>query len=94
MKAIIPLAYPRKPPKMIFMTSVFHPNVDPDSMEVVIYNDNWKASFGIKGVFMAVVDLLKIPNFENFVNKEATDLYRLSKDKFDQKAKKIIYLYA
>ncbi|EDV93367.1 ubiquitin-conjugating enzyme E2-18 kDa [Drosophila grimshawi] len=62
-----PPQYPFMPPKIVFKTPIYHPNVD-EKGEVclsIIAVDNWKPTTRTENVFQALIDLVHNPQPEH-----------------------------
>lgn len=81
--------YPRKPPKGYFVTKIFHPNVAPSNGEICVntLKRDWKPSYGIKHILIAIRSLLICPNYDSALNEEAGKLLLTSYDSYVQRAK-------
>lgn len=79
--------YPFKPPKILFKTPIFHPNVS-DKGEICadIYEKDWAPTKKMQDVFNIIRTMLMSPNLETPLNEEAGKLCRESKDVFNKKA--------
>lgn len=64
--------FPASPPKGIFLTKIFHPNVS-DKGEICVntLKKDWKADLGIGHVLAVIRCLLIFPNPESALNEEA-----------------------
>jgi len=68
--------YPTKPPKVKFVTEIFHPNVYADgSICIDILQDKWTAVYQVSGLLTSIQSLLDEPNPKSPANKVAADLY-------------------
>ena len=79
--------YPFKPPRVLFKTSIFHPNVS-DKGEICadIYEKDWAPTKKMQDVFNIIRTMLLSPNLETPLNEEAGKLCRESKDEFFKRA--------
>ncbi|XP_052267027.1 ubiquitin-conjugating enzyme E2 2-like isoform X5 [Dreissena polymorpha] len=77
--------YPLEPPKVWFLTEVYHPNVDSKGKICVDFlQHEWKPSFSISYILLAICSLLALPNAENPVVQEIADVYLHDKPTFDK----------
>ncbi|CCF72940.1 Ubiquitin-conjugating enzyme [Babesia microti strain RI] len=68
--------YPNKPPKIKFITSIFHPNIYLDgSICLDILQNEWSPVFNISGILISIQSLLTDPNTRSPANNEAAVLY-------------------
>lgn len=95
-----PKEYPNKPPKLQFITPLFHPNIYTDGKVCISilhegvdqFNyesvaDRWKPIHGITSILMSIVLMLAEPNLESPANVDASKMYRNNFEKF----KRIVY---
>ena len=68
--------YPQKPPRIKFMSNIFHPNVCSNhSNRQVCMNmlhGHWSAAYDLMTVMTAIQKLLNHPEIVSAINKEAT----------------------
>ena len=59
--------YPFKPPKIKFMTKIYHPGVKTDTGEICTQaiDQNWVPTLNAKFVIEAILTVLQTPNAEN-----------------------------
>ncbi|XP_060556192.1 ubiquitin-conjugating enzyme E2-17 kDa-like [Ruditapes philippinarum] len=90
-----PTDYPLKPPKIWFLTKVYHPNVDAKGKICIDFLlDEWKPSFSISYILLAICSLLMHPNAENPIVQEIADLYLKDRDKFNENAREMTLKHA
>ncbi|KAJ1891064.1 hypothetical protein LPJ66_007130 [Kickxella alabastrina] len=77
--------FPETPPKGIFMTKIFHPNIsEQGEICVSTLKKDWQKHYGIEHVLVTVKCLLIYPNPESALNEEAG---KLLLEKYDEYAK-------
>lgn len=99
-KMIFPKDYPNSPPKIVFVTKLFHPNIYPDGTVCIsILHDGvdqfgyeskeerWNPLHGINSILISIISMFGSPNFESPANVDASKMWR---DDFNN-YKKIIY---
>ncbi|CAD8174719.1 unnamed protein product [Paramecium pentaurelia] len=61
--------YPFKPPKVKFITPIYHPNIDKDgNIQIdILYNNNWSPTITITQILLCISALLKDPDPDRFV---------------------------
>ena len=81
--------YPQQPPKGYFKTKIFHPNVAPNTGEICVntLKRDWKPSYGLKHILIAIRSLLIVPNYDSALNEEAGKLLLTSYDSYVERAK-------
>jgi len=69
-KLEIPFDYPMKPPKCLFLTKIFHPNIFPDTGYIclnILKPENWNPTLDLEKVLISIHSLLADPNFNHRV---------------------------
>ncbi|KAL3901413.1 MAG: hypothetical protein SGCHY_000635 [Lobulomycetales sp.] len=91
-----PTDFPFKAPKVLFVTKIYHPNVDDDGSICtdILKPDNWKPSTKMADVLNALVSLLESPNPDDPLQPSIADQYRNDKAKFDKTVKEYIKKHA
>lgn len=89
---IFPKDYPESPPDVKFVTKIFHPNVSLDDGTICVssISSDWNKESNIIKVIYSIYDLLKKPNLDHGLNKEALLLYRKDYEEFKKKNKEFI----
>ncbi|KAI3403578.2 hypothetical protein KGF56_003623 [Candida oxycetoniae] len=74
----IPHSYPQQPPKITFLTSIIHPNVDIKSGEICldILKSSWSPAWNLQSLVVAVLQLMDHPEPDSPLNVDAANLYR------------------
>uniref|UniRef100_A0A914QQ04 E2 ubiquitin-conjugating enzyme n=1 Tax=Panagrolaimus davidi TaxID=227884 RepID=A0A914QQ04_9BILA len=96
MRIDFPNDYPFKPPKVTFLTKIYHPNIGPDSGSTCldIIKDKWKVVYGVSQILVAVCGLLDEPNALSPLNREAAELYQKNRQAYNRKAAEMTRQYA
>jgi len=83
-----PTEYPFKPPKVIFKTKIYHPNVDEKGNVclAVINSENWKPATKITQVLEALILLVNDPEPSHPLRAELATEFTNSHSKFLKKA--------
>ncbi|KAI6241075.1 Ubc-18 [Aphelenchoides fujianensis] len=76
-----PVEYPFKPPKIVFNTQIYHPNIDEKGQVClgVIAPNNWKPATRIAQVLL---DLIGEPELDHPLRANLAEDYRADKSKF------------
>ncbi|KAF8588042.1 hypothetical protein K439DRAFT_1406754 [Ramaria rubella] len=87
--------FPAAPPKCLFVTKLFHPNVS-SSGEICVntLKKDWQPSFGISHILVTIKCLLIYPNPESALDEEAGKLLLEDYAAFESRAKLICEVHA
>lgn len=95
----VPSDYPFLPPRLRFVTKIYHPNID-DAGRICLDilklqpAGNWRPTVRIEGVLIAVQLLMVQPNPDNPLVSEIANEYKFNKLEFERKAKEWTLKYA
>lgn len=85
--------YPNKPPKVKFLTKMYHPNIYNDgSICLDILQNQWSPVYDISSILTSVQSLLCDPNTKSPANNEAAELYSKNPKEYVQRVKEIVEL--
>ncbi len=83
--------YPNKPPKVKFLTKMFHPNIYNDgSICLDILQNMWSPVYDISSILTSVQSLLCDPNPKSPANNEAAELFCKNPKEYEQRVKEIV----
>ena len=81
--------YPLKPPKIRFLTKMFHPNIyTSGNICLDILQNKWSSAYDIRCTLMSIQSLLTDPNIDSPANTEAAKLFRTDKKEYNKKIRK------
>jgi ubiquitin-protein ligase len=80
--------YPRQPPKIRFVTEIYHVNVSADGRVCHhLFDRGWSNNTTMIEVFQSILQLLGEPNFEDAVSIEKAQLKREKPNEYDRQLK-------
>jgi len=93
---VIPDAYPFQPPKMKFITKVYHPNISSASGAICldILKDAWSPVLTLKSTLISLQSLLCSPEPSDPQDAEVAKHYMASHTSFDETARYWAEIYA
>ena len=97
LKMTLPRKYPFLPPKVTFITKVYHPNISREGLICLdIFAHHWSPALRLSEVLLAVQSLLGEPNPhpEESLDKDIADQCRLDKTTFEMTAREWTEKYA
>ncbi|KAI8831155.1 ubiquitin-conjugating enzyme/RWD-like protein [Chytriomyces cf. hyalinus JEL632] len=88
--------YPFKPPKVKFVTKIYHPNVDEDGSICigVLKPDVWKPSNKIADILNSLVLVLAEPNADDAINTSVAEAMNTNRAQYEKTCQEWIKKYA
>ncbi|ETO30530.1 ubiquitin-conjugating enzyme E2 [Reticulomyxa filosa] len=88
--------YPFKPPKVRFVTKIWHVNISQKNgfISLDLLQNNWSPAWTVGTMLLAIMSLLGDPNWREPLNTDAGKMHRENPQDFDAMAKKWTMKYA
>jgi ubiquitin-protein ligase len=92
----IPEGYPFKPPKVCFLTRIFHPNIYTNGKICldILTAEKWTPLFTLVSILQSLQSLLNDPNPDSPANCDAGKLYRNDRFAYNEKVRSDVLKYA
>ncbi|KAK8798060.1 hypothetical protein WA171_005587 [Blastocystis sp. BT1] len=83
--------YPNSPPKVKFLSNIFHPNVFGDGRICLdILQNQWSPVNDVSAVLLSIQSLLSDPNPLSPANYEAARLYTENRTEYNRRVKQVV----
>jgi ubiquitin-protein ligase len=85
--------YPNKPPKVRFLSKMFHPNVYQDgTLCLDILQNRWTPTYDVAAILTSIQSLLHDPNPNSPANALAAQVYQENRRDYERKVRDIVEL--
>merc|ERR1712086_619991 len=95
LELFLPAEYPMVPPKVLFKTKIYHPNIDKlGRICLDILKDKWSPALQIRSVLLSIQALMSLPNLDDPLDQEIADHWKANQDDAIKTAKEWTLKYA
>lgn len=95
LELFLPEQYPMEPPKVRFLTKIYHPNIDKlGRICLDILKENWSPALQIRTVLLSIQALLAAPEPDDPLDASVADHFKADRNGFEAKAREWNRVYA
>ena len=95
MELFLPADYPMAPPKVRFLTKIYHPNVDKlGRICLGILKDKWSPALQIRTVLLSIQALLSAPNPDDPLDTGVAEMWKTNEKEALRRAKEFTESFA
>lgn len=89
-----PTNYPFQPPKILFITRIFHPNINSNGEAYLDIENNWSPAMSASKILCYIHSLLAVPILDKYMNKDIAEVYLIDRQQYNSKAREWVQKYA
>mmetsp|Transcript_89721 Transcript_89721/g.178382 ORF Transcript_89721/g.178382 Transcript_89721/m.178382 type:complete len:152 (-) Transcript_89721:163-618(-) len=95
LELFLPEGYPMEPPKVRFLTKIYHPNIDKlGRICLDVLKDKWSPALQIRTVLLSIQALLSAPEPSDPLDTTVADHFTNNRAEADEQAKQWNAMYA
>ncbi|WP_372821318.1 ubiquitin-conjugating enzyme E2 [Pseudomonas parafulva] len=94
LKFSFPIDYRFRPPVVTFISKIYHPNVDVNGRFLIKNLEGWSPDTTARSLICAIISVLKTPELENALSPKIAEVYRESREVYQQNAREWTAKYA
>ena len=95
LELFLPEGYPMDPPKVLFKTKIYHPNIDKLGRVCLdVLKEKWSPALQIRTILLSVQALLSTPNPDDSLDERIAKHWRENEDEALEKAREMTKMHA
>ena len=95
LELFLPDGYPMDPPKVLFKTKIYHPNIDKlGRICLDVLKEKWSPALQIRTILLSVQALLSTPNPDDPLVPEIAHIYKTDRPRYEDLAREWTRKYA